>query len=131
MSVTIRIKDTYHMRVGDPAVFINNVPMNPEYNITTHKEYPAILTYVVPDRVATASFINDAGKEVHHHAHYDSHSGGYSEVHVILTHDEFAKRVNEQFEKRMQEASDRYHEETDRILKYADSALAHIGRKIE
>lgn len=131
MSITIRINDSYHMRVGDKAVFINNVPMNPELNITTHKEYTGVITYVVPDRVASVKLIDDVGEEVNHDANYDSHCGGYATVYAVLTHDEFAKRVNEQYEKRMQEASDRYHEEEDRILKYADAALAQIGRKIE
>lgn len=131
MAITVRIKDTYHMRVGDKAIFVNNVPMNPELNITTHKEYTGVITRVVPDRVAVVKFINDAGEEVNHDANYDSHCGGYATVYAILSHDTLHERVTEQFEKRMQEASDRYHEEEDRILKHADATLAQIGRKIE
>lgn len=89
----VRTGNTRLMRQGDECVYINNVGMKPEYHITTNKEYPGVIYSVHVDQVEV-NILNDVGEPSTQVTEYGSFNGGFSDVDVVLTREEYIKRVN-------------------------------------
>lgn len=127
MTNTIRVNDQALQRVGDEAIFINNVPMNPEHHNTVGKEYPAKIISIQKDATTYVSTTNDKGETVEHSEWFDDFNGGYCKVIAVITHEEYKARVIERYRKQVAEAQKEFFEAEEEIREEAAEALAEIG----
>lgn len=127
MTNTIRVRDQELQRIGDEAIFVNNVPMNPEYHNTVGKEYPAKIIAIRLGATTRVTTTNDKGEVVEHGESFDDFNSGYCTVTSILSHADYKERVIERYRKQVAEAQKEFFDAEAEIREEAMDALSEIG----